>query len=176
MWNHEKNVYLYWSNTTETCTVPIPPICSGSTPVWGIIVSDFISAEDLPFPHLSSSILFCATACFHFTLPVKWSVSRSVVPDSLLPHGLQPTRLLCPWDFPGKNTGVGCHVLLQGILLIQRANPHLLCLLHWQVGSLPLAPPGKPWMVSDNVLKKQIKVHIGHEADKIMSLRNDNMI
>ena len=34
--------------------------------------------------------------------------------DSLRPHGLQPTRLLCPWDFPGKNTGVGCHFLLQG--------------------------------------------------------------
>ena len=34
-------------------------------------------------------------------------VSRSVVPDSSRPHGLQPTRLLCPWDFPGKDTGVG---------------------------------------------------------------------
>ena len=33
------------------------------------------------------------------------------------PHGLSPIRLLCPWDFPGKNTGVGCHFLLQGILL-----------------------------------------------------------
>ena len=33
--------------------------------------------------------------------------------DSQRPHGLQPTRLLCPWDFPGKNTGVGCHCLLQ---------------------------------------------------------------
>ena len=43
------------------------------------------------------------------------SVSRSVVPDSLRPHGLQSTRLLCPWDFPGKDTGVGCHFLLQGI-------------------------------------------------------------
>ena len=32
----------------------------------------------------------------------------------LWPHGLEPTRLLCPWDFPGKNTGVGCHILLQG--------------------------------------------------------------
>ena len=37
----------------------------------------------------------------------------SVVSDSLRPHGLQPTRLLCPWDSPGKNTGVGCHFLLQ---------------------------------------------------------------
>ena len=39
--------------------------------------------------------------------------SRSVVSDSLWPHGLQPTRLLCPWDFPGKSTGVGCHCLLR---------------------------------------------------------------
>ena len=38
----------------------------------------------------------------------------SVMFDSLQPHGPQPTRLLCPWDFPGKNTGVGCHFLLQG--------------------------------------------------------------
>ena len=36
--------------------------------------------------------------------------------NSLRPHGLQPTRLLCPWDFPGKNTGVGCHFLNQGKL------------------------------------------------------------
>ena len=40
----------------------------------------------------------------------KWS--RSVVSDSLRSHGLQPTRLLHPWDFPGKSTGVGCHCLL----------------------------------------------------------------
>ena len=39
----------------------------------------------------------------------------SVVSDSLWPHGLQPTRLLCPWDSPGKNTGVRSHSLLQGI-------------------------------------------------------------
>ena len=38
----------------------------------------------------------------------KWKWSRSVVPDSSQPHGLQPTRLLRPWDFPGKSTGVGC--------------------------------------------------------------------
>ena len=43
----------------------------------------------------------------------KWKWSRSVVPDSQRPHGLQPTRLLRPWDFPGKSTGVGCHCLLQ---------------------------------------------------------------
>ena len=43
----------------------------------------------------------------------KWKWSRSVVSNSLRPHGLQPTRLLCPWDFPGKSTGVGCHCLLR---------------------------------------------------------------
>ena len=42
----------------------------------------------------------------------KWKWSRSVVSDSLRPRGLKPTRLLCPWDFPGKNTGVGCRFLL----------------------------------------------------------------
>ena len=46
----------------------------------------------------------------------KWS--HPVVSDSSRPHGLQPTSLLRPWDFPGKRTGVGCHhLLLNGILL-----------------------------------------------------------
>ena len=52
--------------------------------------------------------------------------------------------LLCPGDSPGKNSGVGCHALLQGISLTQGSNPHLFHLLHWQAGSLPLAQPGKP--------------------------------
>ena len=49
-----------------------------------------------------------------------------------------------PWDYPGKNTGVGCQALLQGIFPTQGSNLHLLSLLHWQEGSLPLMPPGKP--------------------------------
>ena len=40
-------------------------------------------------------------------------ISLSVMSDSLRSHGLWPARLLCPWDFPGKNTEVGCHFLLQ---------------------------------------------------------------
>ena len=47
------------------------------------------------------------------------------------PHGLQPTQLLRPWDFPGKNAGAGCHFLLQEIFLTQGLNR---CLLHcWQI-------------------------------------------
>ena len=41
-------------------------------------------------------------------------------------HELQPARLLCPWDFPGVNTGVDCHFLLQGIFPIQGSNSSLL--------------------------------------------------
>ena len=50
----------------------------------------------------------------------------------LPPHGLQPTRLFCPWDSPGKNTGVACHALLQRIFLTQGSNSCLLYLLRWQ--------------------------------------------
>ena len=42
----------------------------------------------------------------------KWKWSHSVMSDPQRPYGLQPSRLLCPWDFPGKSTGVGCHCLL----------------------------------------------------------------
>ena len=66
---------------------------------------------------------------------------HSVMFNSLQPHGLKPARLHCPWNFPGKNTGMGCHFLLQGIFLTQRSNP---CLLDWQVDSLSLCHLGSP--------------------------------
>ena len=53
-----------------------------------------------------------------------------VVSDSLRPQGLQPARLLCPWDSPDKNTGVCCHFLLQGIFPNQGQNLSILHLLH----------------------------------------------
>ena len=56
----------------------------------------------------------------------------SVLSNSLQPQGL--ARLCFPWNFPGKNTGVGCHFLLQGIFLTQELNP---CFLQWQADSLP---------------------------------------
>ena len=65
-------------------------------------------------------------------------------------HRLQPTRLLYPWDFPGKNTGVGCHFLLQGIFLTQGMN---LGLLHWQVDSLPVSHHGNPYQEFHNHVK-----------------------
>ena len=50
-------------------------------------------------------------------------------------------------DSPGNNTRVSFHALLQGVFLTQGSTPYLLSLLHWQVGSLPLGPPGKPCIV-----------------------------
>ena len=47
----------------------------------------------------------------------KWKWSCSVMSDPQRPDGLQPTRLLCPWDFPGKSTGVGCHCLQYTLIL-----------------------------------------------------------
>ena len=57
---------------------------------------------------------------------------------------MEPARLLCPQDSQWKNTEVGCHALLQGIFMAKGSNQCLLCLLYWQVGSLPLMPPEKP--------------------------------
>ena len=54
-------------------------------------------------------------------------LSRSVVSSSLWPQGLQPARLLCPWDSPGKNTRVDCHFLLQRIYPTQGLNTRLIC-------------------------------------------------
>ena len=68
----------------------------------------------IDFPQIIKTTLSCCC------------VNHSVMSDSLRPHGLQPTRLLRPWDFSGKDTGVGCHVLLQGIFLTQGQNPGLL--------------------------------------------------
>ena len=68
-----------------------------------------------------------STGAFTIFYPLRWSLETENTGVFL----------------PGKNTGVGCHALLQGIFLTQGLNPRLLCLLRWQAGSLPLVPPGK---------------------------------
>ena len=74
-----------------------------------------------------SNFLFVFSSCFCL-------ISKSCL-TLLWQHGLKPARFLCPRNFPGKNTGAGCHFLLQGIFLIQGLNPHLLhysqILYHW---------------------------------------------
>ena len=86
----------------------------------------------------------CVSVCVCVHNGILHAKLLQLCPTLCDPHGLQLIRLLCPWDSPSKNAGVCCHALSQGIFLTQGLNPHPLCLLHWQVGSLPLVPPGKP--------------------------------
>ena len=118
-------------------------IVHGSQSIGQDLVPEEQQANPAAQPHPGHSPLFWSRKtqtdfhdilklCAHLTLALAlncWTVSCSVVPESLCPHRLDP-RLLCPWDSPGKNTGVGCHLVLQGIFLTQRSNLRFLCLLH----------------------------------------------
>ena len=73
----------------------------------------------------------------------KWKGSHSVVSNSSRPHGLQPTRVLLPWGFPGKSTGVGCHCLLHQTLV----DPKRHC--DWR-----LLANGTPWNSLANLFLK----------------------
>ena len=90
--------------------------------------SDLLMVQ-LSHPYMTTGKIICMT------------VSHSVMLDSLQPHGLQPNRLLRPWDFPGKDTGVVCHLLFQGIFLTQGSN---LGLLHCRQILYRLSSQGSP--------------------------------
>ena len=103
----------------------------------GMFLCSYFSSTGINSWHLQSyktewlnEVMICKYDSLHMEPLVKMSqeqckhihgccccFSRSVVFDSLRPHGLLPTRLLCPWTSPGQSTGVGCHFLLQGIFL-----------------------------------------------------------
>ena len=90
------------------------------------IIQDAVFQVKLFFLRTPLGFIHTITWIYSSVLRTAKSVSYSVVSDSLRPHGLFPARLLCPWDFPSKNTGLGCHSLLQGIFSIQPLNPGLL--------------------------------------------------
>ena len=92
------------SKVAQSCpTLSDPMDCSlPSYSVHGIF-----QARVLEWGAIAFSVLILIFHC----LCICESESRSVVSDSSVPHGPQPTRLLHPWDFPGKSTGVGCHCL-----------------------------------------------------------------
>ena len=97
-----------------------------------IFSCDFFIVTCITMVFLNVCVCVCVCVC-----------ALSVISDSLQPHGLQPTKLLCPWNFPGKNTAVYCKFLLQGIFQTQGSNSPLLRLLRWQVGSLPVEATGE---------------------------------
>ena len=88
------------AKSLQSCPTLCDPI-DGSppgSPVPGILRQEHWSGLPFPSPMHESQ---------------KWKWSRSVMSDPQWPHGLKPTRLLRPWDFPGRSSGVGCHCLLQ---------------------------------------------------------------
>ena len=85
----------------------------------------------------------------------QWKWNPSVVSDSWRPHGLQPKRLLCPWDFPGENTGVDCHFLLQEIFPTKRIKPGSPAL--W-ADALPSEPPGNQTENPKDLVKKLLEL------------------
>ena len=70
--------------------------------------------------------IFNECVCMRVCVCARTCSVTSIMSVSMRPHELQPTRLLCPWNSPGKNTAMGCHALLQGIFPIQVSNSHLL--------------------------------------------------
>ena len=82
------------------------------------------------YSKVSIAYLLCYTGHKYCVIFYVLCFVASVVFDSLWPLGPQTARLLCPWNGPGKNTGVGCHFLFQGIFPTQGWNLRVLYLLH----------------------------------------------
>ena len=74
------------------------------------------------------------------------------------------TRLLCPTDFPGKDTGEACNFLPQGISLIQGSNPGL---MHWQAGFFTPESPGKPLFKHEDI----VSVQYGHTLLLLLNIQ-----
>ena len=121
---------------------------------WGSVILSwewFSALSPRGYWKMSGNIFGCD--CWGCAISMEKSTSAQLLSSMwLLMAPWTVTRLLSPWNSPGKNTGVGRHFLLQGIFSTQGFSPWLLCLLHWQVDSLPLVPPGKPWMLLNILL------------------------
>ena len=101
---NEKLVLIYYNTWWPRASKGIEPVWTLSLQPWAPpVVSQSSCIVIIPiFPILCSDREICPCGCSLF--------------DSSQPHRLQPTRLLCPWDFPGKSTGVGCHCLVKAYL------------------------------------------------------------
>ena len=95
---NSSDFFLYFTLTIYSCDCP----CDDHA-----IISDIFSSK------ISNLNLAFFVMSFYVCV-----LSHPVMPNSLWPHGLQPARLLCLWNFPGMNTGLGCHFLFQGIIAV----------------------------------------------------------
>ena len=118
-----------------TCTERHPHSCRLATR------TDRLGLSCMLFAHCVRSVKYAST------VHSAWVCVHPALFNSLRPRGLQPFKLLCPRDFPGKNTQVGCHFPLQGINPTQGSNPSL---LHTFFTAEPL---GKPVTLSITIIK-----------------------
>ena len=134
------------AKSLQSCPTPCDPMdCSppGSS-VHGILQARILQCVAMPSFRGSSqsrdrTYVSCVSCAGRQTLYHR-VIAKSC--PTLRPHGLQPARVPCPWDFPGKNAGVDCHFLLQGIFLTQETNPGL---PHCGQKLYRLSHQGSPW-------------------------------
>ena len=103
-----------------------------------------------------------------YSLHETESVSHLAI-STLQPHGLQPARLLCPWDAPVKNTGVGSHSLLQGIFSTPRIKPGS---PPWQAESLQSEPSGKTVNLSVSLTQTVNSMRAGTRSALVFILQH----
>ena len=119
---------------------------------WSLFISASLKEEELfKIISMKISVLYVFSvhgACIPDAAETSYQralfkdrIRSSVTSDSLRTHGLKPTRLICPWPYPGRNTGGGCHPLLQGIFSTQGVN---LGLLHCRRILYHLSHQGSP--------------------------------
>ena len=115
----------------------------------------YSSGNHIQYPAISHNGKEQESIYIYITESVINTVIQLVVSDSVQSCGLQPSRLLCPWDSLGKNTGVGCCALLQGIFLGIEPMSHIY--LHWQVGSLLILPPSVHFKKNPQISPKSLE-------------------
>ena len=114
--------------------------CAGSICVPFLVESSEVRRQYSYYPISHEEL---AQGYIVWLLSLTLASESETVSHSVMSDGLWPTRLLCPWDFPGRNTGADCHFFLQGTFPTQGSNLHV---LHWQVDSLPLSHQGSQHM------------------------------
>ena len=126
------------------------------------------------FPHNDCIIWVCRQYCNGYSNTCLYSelICAQLHLTFYCLHGLQPARLLSPWNFPGKD----CHFFFKRIFLTLGSNQSLLCLLHWQAGFFATEPLGKPFSELMNMILLGLGVNEIDDLWKYVSLAFVNTV
>ena len=118
-------------STAQMQESPCAHECTGHLHANRLCLASLAKGKQFPVPLRQKSKCYTSSYASAEKMSIFFSLLLACTQSwpTLLRPFLLPVRLLCPWDFPGKNTGVGYHFLPQGIFLTQGSNPSLLCLL-----------------------------------------------